>query len=86
MVSAQHEVGLFEAKTRLSELVQEVAAGETWTITRRGTPVARLVPVQPHPQRAAALRRLGHLRRDILAAGGGISVAQIQQWRDEGRR
>jgi len=38
-------VGVLEAKTRLSELVAEAAAGESVTITRHGKPVAMLVPV-----------------------------------------
>jgi prevent-host-death family protein len=40
-------VGSFEAKTKLSELLDKVEAGETVTITRHGKPVAQLVPVQP---------------------------------------
>lgn len=40
------EVGVFEAKTRLSELVDQVASGgEEVLITKRGKPVARLLPV-----------------------------------------
>ena len=39
------EVAVFEAKTRLSELLIEVEQGEQVTITRRGVPVARLVAV-----------------------------------------
>jgi prevent-host-death family protein len=36
------EVGIFEAKTRLSELVDQVASdGEEIVITKRGKPVAR---------------------------------------------
>jgi prevent-host-death family protein len=38
-------VGSFEAKTKLAELLDRVEAGETVTITRRGRPVAKLVPV-----------------------------------------
>jgi prevent-host-death family protein len=38
------EIGVFEAKTHLSELLERVAAGEEFTITRRGRAVARLVP------------------------------------------
>lgn len=39
------EVAVYEAKTRLSELLAEVeASGEQITITRRGQAVARLVP------------------------------------------
>jgi len=40
-------VGTFEAKTHLTRLLDRVAAGEQITITRHGTPIARLVPVKP---------------------------------------
>jgi prevent-host-death family protein len=40
------EVGVHEAKTNLSRLLQRVAAGEEIVIARGGKPVARLVPVQ----------------------------------------
>jgi prevent-host-death family protein len=35
----------FEAKTRLSELLERVSRGERITITRHGVPAALLVPV-----------------------------------------
>lgn len=38
-------VGASEAKTHLARLLEEVAAGETITITKRGRPVARLPPL-----------------------------------------
>lgn len=38
------EIGVHEAKTTLSKLLQRVAAGEEVTITRGGEPVAKLVP------------------------------------------
>jgi prevent-host-death family protein len=38
-------VGIFEAKTHLSALVEQVERGEEVTITRHGKAVARLVPV-----------------------------------------
>jgi prevent-host-death family protein len=38
-------VGAFDAKTHLSDLLDRVEAGEEIVITRRGKPVARLVPV-----------------------------------------
>ena len=39
-------VGTFEAKTRLSALLERVEQGEEITITRHGKAVARLVPVE----------------------------------------
>jgi prevent-host-death family protein len=38
-------IGAFEAKTHLSDLLDQVARGEKITITRRGVPAALLVPV-----------------------------------------
>jgi prevent-host-death family protein len=37
-------VGMHEAKTQLSKLVERVEAGEESVITRRGAPAARLIP------------------------------------------
>ena len=39
-------IGIYEAKSRLSELVEKAEAGEVVTITRRGRPVAKIVPVK----------------------------------------
>jgi prevent-host-death family protein len=36
-------VGAFEAKTRLSELLRKVSAGQVVRITRRGKPIADLI-------------------------------------------
>jgi prevent-host-death family protein len=39
------QVGMHEAKTKLSQLVARAEAGEDIIIARNGKPVARLVPV-----------------------------------------
>lgn len=57
------EIGLFEAKNKLSELADKVArTGETVIITRRGKPLVRMMPVEnPSPSAdeiRAALKRL----------------------------
>jgi len=58
-------VGMHEAKTKLSQLVERARAGEEITITRNGTPVAQLVPVAPMSS-FAALR--GKYRGQIVIA------------------
>ena len=40
------EIGAFEAKTRLPELLRRVEAGERFVITEHDRPVAELVPVR----------------------------------------
>jgi prevent-host-death family protein len=39
------EIGAFQAKTHLSELLEKVERGQVFRITRRGKPVAELRPV-----------------------------------------
>lgn len=50
-------VNIYEAKTRLSQLVEEVASGQDVVIARAGRPVARLTRLR----RATGKRRLGLL-------------------------
>lgn len=46
-------VGLFEAKTRLSEFVARAEAGEEVIITRHNKPVAKIVPISSAPAHVA---------------------------------
>lgn len=51
-------VNIHEAKTHLSRLVEEAAAGREIVIAKAGRPVARLMPlaVVPRPKQLGALR------------------------------
>jgi len=40
------EIGSYYAKTKLSKLLRQVEAGESFTITNRGKPIADIVPSQ----------------------------------------
>ena len=50
-------VGIYEAKSRLSELVERAETGREVTITRHGKPVAKLVPARAAqgPNRSALI-------------------------------
>jgi prevent-host-death family protein len=50
-------VGVHEAKTHLSRLLETVAAGEEVVITRRGEAVAQLVPASHPPARRFGIDR-----------------------------
>jgi prevent-host-death family protein len=52
MTKSSITVGVHEAKTRLSELLRVVAAGQEVEIARNGVPVARLVPYRPPTRRS----------------------------------
>jgi prevent-host-death family protein len=48
-------VNMHEAKTRLSELVRLVEAGEKVVLARNGTPVAELVPTEVPKKRKGGI-------------------------------
>ena len=41
-------INIYEAKTKLSQLVERAAAGEEIVIAKAGRPMARLVPLPAH--------------------------------------
>lgn len=80
----RNTVGAYEAKTHLSKLLEQVEAGQEITITKHGTPVARLVPVGRQAstdERAAAIRRIQN-----LASGLSLGGLKIKDLISEGRR
>jgi prevent-host-death family protein len=64
---AMHSVNICEAKAHLSRLLKRVERGEEITITRRRTPVARLVPVRASPRRPGRLKGRIHVAEDFDA-------------------
>lgn len=79
------EIGAFEAKNKLAELLDAVAGGEEITITRRGKPVARLVRHDARENRERAVeaaRRIMELRKGITL-GDEVTIRELI---DEGRR
>jgi len=67
------EIALFEAKNKLSGLLDQVAVGEEFVITRHGKPAARLTPLQPAFDRAKAKQAA----KALLQAGQGLSLGEI---------
>ena len=76
-------VGAYQAKTHLSELLDEVSRGARISITRKGVPVAMMVPPSPLRKEdvAETIRKLKEFRKGITL--GGISVRELI---DAGRR
>ncbi len=76
-------VGTFEAKTHLSELLARVSKGESIRITRRGIPVAKLVPAEEGEQKDLnkIVREIGEISKG--ASLGGLTIRELI---NEGRR
>jgi len=77
------EVGSYEAKTRLPELLREVQAGKRYTITLRGTPVAELVPAEC--ARPADVIEAVEAMRQFMRTATPIQDIDIKALIDEGR-
>ncbi|KQP15144.1 type II toxin-antitoxin system Phd/YefM family antitoxin [Pseudorhodoferax sp. Leaf267] len=77
-------IGLFEAKTHLSEYVARAEAGEEVIITRHNKPVAKIVAfVQQHHARDARQSAVTAL---LQQAGQRTLGMDWRALRDEGRR
>ena len=77
------EIGAYEAKTRLPELLRQVKAGKRFTITNRGKPIADLVPTEtarPKDKSAAVEKFKAFMRRNPVRG-----VANIRKLIAEGR-
>ena len=77
-------IALFDAKNRLSELIDRVQAGETFSITRRGKVVATLGSPQTAQASQAALDAVDRVR----ASRQGVSLGKLssRSLMTEGRR
>ena len=78
------EIGVYEAKTRLPELLRQVKAGKRFTITNRGEAMADLVPsesVQPKNKPAAVEKFMAFMRENPVR--GAVNARElIEQGRE----
>jgi prevent-host-death family protein len=78
------EVGAFEAKNKLAELLDLAESGEEIIITRHGKQVARLGPIQKPFDREAARQAVEDIKK--LRKGMRIDDETIKEFINEGRR
>ena len=76
-------IGLFEAKQKLSELVERASAGERIGITRRGKLAAVLVPARTDVDLKEVFARIEQIRKSAKPLPKGMTVKDLIE---EGRR
>lgn len=81
-------VPIAQFKDKASEIVAAAEAGEEITITRHGREVVRLVAVNTDrmAQQRAAIEQMVAFREKLRADGVRISVDELIEWKNEGRR
>ena len=76
------EIGVYETKTHLTNLLDRVEHGEQFTITKHGRPIARLIPVKRSDQE----RRREAIARLLVFRKGRTLGVPVKELIEEGRR
>ena len=81
---AQH-IGAFEAKTHFSRILEKAERGEDFIVTKRGKPVAKIIPFEQEPEMTftEAVARLKELRKLYRGKPGDFNIREAIE---EGRR
>ena len=73
-----------EAKTQFLRILSDVERGQSVVITKRGQPVARIIP-EPDVQRERARRAFASIRA-LRKLNSPVTADELLSARDEGRR
>ena len=78
-------IGTFEAKTHFSKIIEKVENGAEFIITRRGKPIAKIVPFRQEPEmtRSEAVAKLMEMRKLYRGEPGSFDIRAAIE---EGRR
>jgi len=82
-MDSANTLGAYDAKTRFSEILERVAGGEEFTITRHGSPIAKLIPVKK--QSTLEERRMAIERMREIAERTSLGGLKIKDLINEGR-
>ena len=77
------EIGAYEAKSKLPEILRRVEAGERFTVTNRGVPVADITPTSTASKANA---KLAVQAMKAMPKIKGVSTAMLRAMIAEGRR
>lgn len=78
-------VGAFDAKTHLSDLLEKVARGESFLITKRGKPIASLSPVNVGSRRGPK-DLIVDFRKRFAKSLTSFSTEELAALKEAGRR
>jgi len=72
----QQQIGAFEAKTHFSRIIAEVEYGADYVITKRGKPVAKIIPFEQEKgmTRKEAMAKLAELRKLYRGKPGSFDI------------
>ena len=76
------QIGSYEAKTKLPEILRRVEAGEAFTVTNRGKPIADIIPsrVSDRLKAEAAISNI------LKAKKHRVADAELKELKESGRK
>ena len=79
------QIGAFEAKTHFSQIIEKAEKGEDFIVTKRGKPVAKIIPFRQEPvmTRQEAMESLAEMRKLYRGKPGDFNIREAIE---EGRR
>jgi prevent-host-death family protein len=79
------QIGAFEAKTRFSQIIEKAENGADFVITKRGKPVAKIIPFEKKTEITweEALEGFRELRKHFRGDPGSFNIREAIE---EGRR
>lgn len=82
------KIGAFDAKTRLSQLLDQAAEGQSFAITKHGRVVALLIPAEIKTQLPVSevIAGIVKLRRKIAKRGVKMTLREVDEFKKNGRR
>ena len=78
------EIGSYEAKTKLPELLRSVQSGQRFTITLRGAPIAELIPFGGPGESGTVSAAVSEMK--AFPKIKAVPSDDITQWIREGRK
>ena len=81
---SKENIGSYEVKTKLLEILRRVRAGESFAITNRGKPVADLMPsrVASRQKTTVAIENILKMDKTVPAVSGD----RLEEYRKEGHK
>ena len=77
-------VGMYETKTKLAAILNQVCEGESFTITRHGVPIATISPADSSTANVSeTIAAIRSNRKEFGSAFKGINIKELIE---EGRR
>ncbi|MDR0301401.1 MAG: type II toxin-antitoxin system prevent-host-death family antitoxin [Treponema sp.] len=79
------QIGIFEAKTHLSKIIENVENGADFIISKRGKPVAKIIPFEQEKKmsRKEVIEEFRKLRKNYRGEPGSFNIREAIE---KGRR